>query len=172
VESGPLAVPGTPRLPGYKDKQKGRNLLIYDIQAISLMGLRRGEVIPSQLGISIPTKQTTVKQMRIVPRKGYYVVEVVNEREPIPAAVNPALCAGVDVGLNNLAALTANKAGFVPRIVNGRPVKAINQCYNKRRAELQRRLGHPGTTTQLETTDCALHAADRPLRAHGQPPHH
>src|SRR5262249_28406252 len=105
---------GRPRLPRYKDKQKGRNLLIYDIiQAISLTGLRSGEVIPSQLGISIRTKQTTVKQMRIVPRKGYYVVEVLYEREPVPAAVTPSPCAGIDLGLNNLAALTSNTSGFV-----------------------------------------------------------
>jgi putative transposase len=64
-----------PCLPRYKDKQQGRNLLIYDLQAISVTGLRRGEVIPSQRGISIRTKQTTVTRARIVPRKGYYVVE-------------------------------------------------------------------------------------------------
>ena len=160
---------GRPRLPRYRDKQRGRNLLIYDIQAISLTGLQRGEIIPSQLGISVRTQQTTVKQVRIVPRKGYYVVEVVYEREPIPAAVDPALCAGIDSGLNNLAALTANKAGFVPRIVNGRPVKSINQCYNKRKAELQHKLGAPGTTRQMERLtanrtrqiDHYLHTASR-----------
>jgi len=141
---------GRPRLPGYKDKQKGRNLLVYDIQAISLTGLRRGEVIPSQLGISIGTRQTTVQQARIVPRKGYYVVEVIYEREPVPATLTPSLHAGIDIGLNNLAALTANKAGFVPRLVNGRPVKSINQFYNKRKAELQRKLGTTGTTRQRE----------------------
>ena len=137
-------------MPGYKDKQQGRNLLIYDIQAISQTGLRRGEVIPSQLGISICTRQSNVKQVRIVPRKGYYVVEVVYECEPKPAPVNPALCAGIDVGLNNLAALTSNKAGFVPRIVNGRPVKSINQWYNKRKARLQSKLGTTGTSAQVE----------------------
>jgi putative transposase len=163
---------GRPRLPRYKDKQAGRNLLVYDLQDISATGLRRGEVILSQLGITIPTKQTTVKQVRIVPRKGYYVVEVVYEQAPIPAAVDPALSAGIDVGLNNLAAITSNKAGFTPRIVNGRPVKSINQFYNKRKAELQSRLGHPGTTgttAQLERVtahrtrqiDHYLHTASR-----------
>ncbi len=141
---------GRPRLPGYKDKQRGRNLLIYDIRAISLMGLRRGEIIPSQLGISVRTKQVNIKQARIVPRNGYYVVEIVYEREPAPAAVDASLCAGIDISLNNLAALTSNKAGFVPRIVNGRPVKAINQFYNKRKAELQHKRGSTGTTTQME----------------------
>ncbi|WIG59556.1 MAG: hypothetical protein OJF49_002303 [Ktedonobacterales bacterium] len=160
---------GRPRLPGYKDKQKGRNLLTYDIQAISSTGLRRCEVIPSQLGIRVPTRQTMVKQARIVPRKGYYVMEVVYEREPVPTAVNPSLYAGIDIGLNNLAALTSNKAGFVPRIVNGRPVKSINQFYNKRRAELQKKLGTTGTTRQMERLtahrtrqiDHYLHTASR-----------
>src|SRR5260370_29728250 len=134
-----------------------------------MMGLHRGEVIPSQLGIGIPTKQTNIKQVRIVPRKGHYVVEVVYEQEPILAAVDPALCAGLDIGVNNLAALTSNKADFIPRIVNGRPVKSINQFYNKRKATLQRRLGHPGTTAQLEQLtarrtrqiDHYLHTASR-----------
>ena len=81
-KADPAKFVSRPRLPRYKDKQTGRNLLIYDIQAISSTGLRRGEVIPSQLGISIRTRQTTVQQARIVPRTGYYVVEVVYERDP------------------------------------------------------------------------------------------
>lgn len=168
-QADPAQFLGRPKLPGYKDKQTGRNLLIYDLQALSAPGLRKGEVIPSQLGITIPTRQITVKQIRIVPRKGYYVVEVVYERAPVPAAVNPALHAGVDIGLNNLATIASDKAGFIPRIVNGRPVKSINQFYNKRKAELQSRLGHSGTTAQLERLtahrtrqiDHYLHTASR-----------
>ncbi len=168
-EEDPSQFVGRPRLPGYKDKQAGRNLLIYDLQAISATGLQRGEVIPSQLGITIPTKQTHVKQVRIVPRKGYYVAEVVYEHEPIPAAVDPSLYAGIDIGLNNLAAITSNRAGFVPRLVNGRPVKSLNQFYNKRKAELQHKLGTPSTTAQLERLtahrtrqiDHYLHTASR-----------
>lgn len=167
--AGPAKFVGRPRLPSYKDKQKGRNLLIYDLQALSQTGLRRGEIIPSQLGISVRTRQTAVQQARIVPRRGYYVVEVVYEREPVPTAVDSSLCAGIDIGLNNLAALTSNKVGFVPRIVNGRPVKSINQCYNKRRAELQKLLGATGTTRQMEQLtanrtrqiDHYLHTASR-----------
>jgi transposase len=54
--------------------------------------------------------------------------------------LNPAWCAGIDIGLDNLATITANKPGFVPVVVNGRPLKSINQYYNKRRAALQARL--------------------------------
>src|SRR6266568_9163300 len=50
---------GRPCLPKYKDKQKGRNILIYDIQALSKKGLKRGVIQPSGLGgIVIHTKQT------------------------------------------------------------------------------------------------------------------
>jgi hypothetical protein len=126
--------------------------LIYDIQAISLTGLRRGEVIPSQLGISIRTKQATVRQARIVPRTASYVVEVVYKREPVPAAVNSSLYAGIDGGLNTLAALRANTAGFVPRLVNGHPVKSSNQCYNKRKAQLLHQLDTTGTTRPTRQT--------------------
>jgi len=121
------------------------------------------------LGITVPTRQQNVQQVRIIPRIGFYVVEVIYQREPAPAAVNPALHAGVDIGLNNLAVLTSDQPGFVPRAVNGRPVKSINQFYNKRRAELQSWLGDGGTSRRLEriTTrrtrriDWYLHTASR-----------
>jgi IS605 OrfB family transposase len=160
---------GRPRLPHYKDKQQGRNLLVYTIQALSLPALRNGMICPSMLGITVQTRSQDVQQVRIIPRIGYYVVEVVYEREPIPAAVTPALHAGVDIGLNNLAVLTADKPGFVPRVVNGRPVKSINQFYNKRRAELQFQLGRRGSSQRLERItarrtrriDHYLHTASR-----------
>jgi putative transposase len=145
----PAPFVGRPKVPGYKDKQTGRTILIYDLQALSAPGLRRGEVIPSQLGITVHTRQHTIQQVRIVPRTGYYVVAVVYAREPVPAAVNPALHAGVDIGVNTLATIASDTPGFVPRSVNGRPVTSLNQFDNKRKAQLQGRLGYPGTTTRM-----------------------
>jgi IS605 OrfB family transposase len=170
-EEDPAKFLGRPRLPKYKDKQKGRNLLVYTTQALSAPALRQGTIVPSMLGITVQTRQAVIHQVRIIPRRGFYVVEVIYEREPVPAAVNPALHAGVDIGLNNLATLTADKPGFIPRVVNGRPVKSINQFYNKRRADLQSKLGTTGTSWRLEriTTkrarriDHYLHTASRRL---------
>jgi putative transposase len=168
-KSAPSQFLGRPRFPGYKDKQKGRNLLVYTIQALSRPALRNAMVCPSMLGITVRTRQHNVQQVRIIPRIGFYVVEVIYLREPAPALVNPALHAGVDIGLNNLAVLTSDKPGFVPCVVNGRPVKSITQFYNKRRAELQSWLGDVGTSRRLEriTTrrtrriDWYLHTASR-----------
>ena len=128
---------GRPKLPKYKDKINGRNVLVYTIQAISKRGLKRGIIQPSGLPIEVQTKQQDIAQVRIVPRSGFYVVEVVYEQTQVQADVNPNLYAGIDIGLNNLATLTSNKSGFVPRIVNGRPIKSINQYYNKERARRQ-----------------------------------
>lgn len=143
---------GRPKLPKYKHKTEGRNMLVYTIQAISRgkKGLGRGIIKPSMLPIEVKTKQKDVDQVRIVPRKGFYVVEVVYEKEVKQAPVNPAYYAGIDIGMNNLVALTSNKPGFRSVLVNGRPVKSVNQFYNKRKADLQKQLGHPGTTKRME----------------------
>ena len=146
----PSKFTGRPKLPRYKDKTKGRFLLIYDIQAISRRALARGCLSPSGLAIEVQTAHKVVKQARIVPRIGFYVVEIVYEQAEAAPQGNPALQAAVDLGVDTLAAITSNKVGFSPRLVNGRPIKSTNQFYNKRRAELQTALGHEGTTARME----------------------
>jgi IS605 OrfB family transposase len=148
--TNPLTFVGAPRIPRYKHKQQGRNMLVYTSQALSRPALRNQMICPSGLDITVQTRQSNVQQVRIIPRIGFYVVEVIYEQEPMQAKVDPALHAGVDIGLNNLALLTSDKPGFVPRLVNGRPVKSINQFYNKRRAELQSQLGNVGMSRRLE----------------------
>jgi len=97
------------------------------------------------------------------------VVEVIYTKEPIQANVNPAYYAGIDIGINNLATVASNAPGWKPVIVNGRPVKSINQFYNKRRAELQKKLSKTGSTKRMERMtnkrnrriDHYLHTASR-----------
>ncbi len=141
-----------PKIPGYKHKTEGRNMLVYTIQALSRgkKGLKRGCIHPSRLAIEVKTKQQNINQVRIVPRKGFYVVEAVYEQEEKQTLLTPAYYAGIDIGMNNLVALTSNKPGFRSVVVNGRPVKSINQFYNKRKAELQSQLRRKGTTKRIE----------------------
>ena len=143
---------GKPKLPKYKDKQKGRSLLIYTIQAISKPQLKQGYIKPSGLDICIKTKQTKINQVRIVPHKTHYVVEVIYTAQLQLADVDMSFVAGIDIGLNNLAAVASNKPGFVPFLVNGRPLKSINQFYNKRKAHLMSQLPDPekGTSKQID----------------------
>ena len=145
----PDKVLGRPRLPGYKDKQKGRYLLVYTTQAISKKALKRGVVKFSKLPVKVQTKQRDIDQVRIVSRKGFYCVEVVYTVEPEPNEdLDPALVAGVDVGVNILGSVTSNKPGFEPVLVNGRPLKSINQFYNKAKAKAQQLLIDGQRTSQ------------------------
>lgn len=137
----PSKFTGRPKLPKYKHKTEGRNILIYTMQAVSRgkRSLQRGIIKPSMLPIEIKTQQDPDKidQVRIVPRNSHYVVEVIYSKEPVQAQVDPSFCVAIDLGVTNVAAITANRVGFVPRLVNGRTLKTVNQWYNKRMKELK-----------------------------------
>ncbi len=60
--------------------------------------------------------------------------------EPESTISDDKFIASIDLGLNNLVALTSNQPGFTPLLINGRPLKSINQFYNKRKAQLQSQL--------------------------------
>jgi IS605 OrfB family transposase len=127
---------GKPRIPGYKHKKRGRNIVVYPIDAISKPALLKGVVKLSQSNIEFPTRAKNVDQVRIVPKLDHYVIEVVYTVEA-PAKSNGSYVAGVDLGLNNLMAITSNHPGIRPLLINGRPLKNINQFFNKRVAASQ-----------------------------------
>ncbi|MCL4255598.1 MAG: transposase [Anaerolineae bacterium] len=131
---------GRPKLPRYKHKTQGRNLLVYTDQAVSKRELKKGVISPSQLGISVKSDITNLKQVRIIPQKTHYVVEIVYTVEISLASPNPDRVASIDIGLNNLATVTTNQPDISPLLVNGRPLKSINQLYNKQKAQLQSQL--------------------------------
>ena len=111
---------GRPKLPKYKDKIKGRNLLIYTIQAISKKELRKGIVKLSGTDITIPTSVSNIAQVRVVPQTNQYVIEIVYEKEFSCTVNNPNAIAAIDIGVNNLATLTSNQIGTTPILINGR----------------------------------------------------
>ena len=140
-----------PKLPGYKDKKKGRNLLVYTIQAISKPWLKKGIVKLSGVDILIPTKMENIHQARVIPKTGQYVIEVVYEKKSSYTVQNPNAVASIDIGVNNLCALTSNQLGFIPILINGRPLKSLNQLYNKTKAKLQSLLpSHQSSSNRIQ----------------------
>jgi len=82
------------------------------------------------------------QQIRIVPKfnAAFFNVEIVYSKEEFNKEVDINRVAGVDLGVNNLitvVASTLGEEGRVPQIINGRPLKSINQFYNKKRASIQ-----------------------------------
>jgi putative transposase len=128
---------GKPKIPGYKEPKKGRNLLVYTIQAISRIGLKQGLVKLSGTSIALPTRGLErLAEVRIVPKCDCYVIEVIYEKTEQFLAPNEKIAA-IDLGIDNLMAVTSNQPDFIPLLINGRPLKSLNQFYNQRRAKLQ-----------------------------------
>jgi IS605 OrfB family transposase len=143
---------GRPKLPKYKDKVKGRNILVYTIQAISSKFFKKGIIKLSGTDFSIKTKVNPdrICQVRLVPKCDSYVIEVIYDEQESTAS-DDNFVASIDLGLNNLVALTSHQPGFTPLLINGRPLKSINQFYNKRKAQLQPQLkGNRKTSPRIQ----------------------
>ena len=139
-------------IPKYLDKSKGRFVTIYTNQAISKKELRNGIIQLSGTGFKIKTKVdgNSINQVRIVPKNSYYKVEVIYDVEEIEELEDNDIYAAIDLGVNNLATVSFNDSK--PFIINGKPLKSINQFYNKRKAELQSKLsGNRKTSNKINS---------------------
>jgi putative transposase len=131
---------GRPKLPKYKNKESGRNLIILS----NIMF----KVIDSKLKISWkPLNKLTVNskitrkpmQLRIIPKGSNYVLEIVYEVECDDLKPDNKKYIGIDLGVNNFATVV-NNTGLKPFIINGKIIKSINQYYNKKLAEIKSEL--------------------------------
>lgn len=124
------------KIPKYLHKQKGRQVVMYPEQALSFK--KKGFVKLSQTNIYIKTNKEHINFVRVVPKNGYIILEVGYKVSDVLPHENNNNYASIDLGINNLAAITSNATK--PIIINGRPVKSINQCYNKKVAKLKSNL--------------------------------
>jgi putative transposase len=138
-KTNPNKFNGRPKLPGYKDKVKGRNLVIFTNQQCRLRG---GYILfPEVLKLkNLKTLVSSLQQVRIIPQSSCYIIEIVYKKEREKYyELNKENYLGIDLGVNNLAALVTNQE-LAPLLVNGRIIKSMNQYYNKRKAKLQSKL--------------------------------
>jgi putative transposase len=139
----PSKFTGFPKIPGYKPKD-GRCVLIFTEQSTSKKAFKNsGQIKLSSVDYKFDTqvKQSDYCQSRIVPKIDHYVLEIVYEVSNDELSQSTERIAAIDLGIDNLMAITSNVPGFKPVLVNGRPLKSMNQFFNKKRATLQRRSG-------------------------------
>jgi len=134
-QEDPTKFKAAPKIPHYKGsrdrkREDGRYVVVFNCQAVSKRALKKGYARPSGTNIWLPSKVTSILEIRIVPKVGCYVVDVVYEKLEQPLQVNQRVAA-IDLGLNNLATLTYNVPGLVPTIFDGRAVKSTNQYCNQ-----------------------------------------
>ena len=119
------------RLPKYLHKTDGRFVVEFNKQTFSNKRDKDNNLIicKSSLDLRIPTKVETPQQVRIIPKVGCYVIEVIYEIEENQPKQNQRVAA-IDLGLNNLATVVTND-GDNPILISGKKIKSINQYYNK-----------------------------------------
>ena len=125
------------RLPKYKDKEKGRYVLVYTNQCfkyknniIKLKGI-------NGVWYEFYTDKENLQQVRLISKGNHIVVEIIYNVEYELKEDNNRY-ASIDLGLNNIVALSSNVCNSI--LYNGRPLKSVNRYYNKHKAELQSKL--------------------------------
>lgn len=124
------------KIPKYLAKD-GRQTVVYEKGAIN----HRNNIIKlSKTSIEIKTKISyeEIKQIRVVPKTKFRIdIEVLYEVE-CKINTNKTKYASIDLGVNNLIALFIDEDN--PCLLNGRPLKSINQYYNKEISSLKSKL--------------------------------
>ena len=123
------------RLPKYKDKENGRNIVTYTNQCFKLNNVLSLK-INNNNKIDIDTN-LNVQIVRIIHKGNHIVIELIYNKEYELKSDNKQYAA-IDLGLNNLVTLTSNVCQSV--IYDGKKLKNINHFYNKRKALLQSKL--------------------------------
>lgn len=118
------------KIPGYLDKEQGRQVVHYEKKAISFVK-RKGYVKLSKTNIFIKTNLTKeeVQFVRIIHKGNHIMFEIGYKKIVEEPKKDNGRYASVDLGINNLMTVSSNV--FKPFIVNGKPVKSMNVYYNK-----------------------------------------
>ena len=133
---------GRPKLPKYLPKENGRYELGINNQSFKMVNgyiffsWKPLKIMNNIFRTKIPNDSKLI-QLRFVPKSNEYIMEVVYEIE-VSETKNVASekIAAIDLGVDNLMTITTN-CGVNPIVINGKPLKSINQYYNKKISEMR-----------------------------------
>lgn len=145
----PSKFKGIPKLPSYKEKG-GLNILVYTNQCSTI---DKNGYLKLSNELTLHTVRTNItktnfQQVRIIPKLDYFQIDIVynkieGEYTRQAKKQNKLLNnAAIDIGVDNLATVTSDDEETQPLIINGRPLKSINQFYNKKLAEINEKYSH------------------------------
>ena len=124
-----------PHVPGYLNPKTGRGSLVITSQNFKVD--ENGNVIMPKFlsGIHIRARHGNVRQIRIKIFKNSILISLMYEKEEKQICGTKVM--GIDLGVNNLLAAAWDSEDR-PVIINGKPLKSINQYYNKAKAHMQK----------------------------------
>ena len=134
---------GRPKLPKYLKKEQKYFTAIFTDCAVLQRNLNKtGKIGLSSLKIQIDYqhKENRIIEAYLIPYYNKFKINITYEKESISIKEDNNRYYSIDLGVNNLMTITSNDKGIKPLIINGRLIKALNQYYNKRTANLTSQL--------------------------------
>ena len=126
---------GHPHVPGYLDPKTGRGSLVITSQKFKVDEVGNVTMPKFLNGIHIRARHRNIRQIRIKMFKDSILISLMYEKEEKLARGTKVM--GIDLGVNNLIAAAWDSEDR-PVIINGKPLKSINQYYNKEIAHMQK----------------------------------
>ncbi len=132
---------GRPKMPKYLPKENGRYECGLDNNKFKIVDgyiffcWKPLKIMNNTFMTKIPEGSKLI-QLRFVPKNKEYVMEVVYEIDVPNIEDKSERIAAIDLGIDNLMTVTTN-CGIKPIVINGKPLKSINQYYNKKIAGMQ-----------------------------------
>lgn len=126
---------GRPHAPRYLDPNNGRGTIVITSQNFKLNANNRISMPKFLNGISIRARHNGIRQIRIRTIGDSINITLQYEKKEAEQILSNTVM-GIDLGVNNLMAASWNSE-MMPVLINGRPLKSINQYFNKTRAVLQ-----------------------------------
>ena len=126
---------GHPHVPGYLDPKTGRGSLVITSQNFKVDEAGNVTMPKFLSGIHIRARHGNIRQIRIRMFKDSILVSLMYEKEEKQICGTKVM--GIDLGVNNLLAAAWDSEDR-PVIINGKPIKSINQYYNKAKAHMQK----------------------------------
>lgn len=126
------------KIPNYLDKIKGRQVVIYNHMTLSPNLLKQYILKLPKTNIQFNIIHNNINQVIIVPRNNYILLEVIYEIKEQKLKSDNHKYMSIDLGIDNLCTCTSNVIKSF--IINGKPIKSINQFYNKQKSKIQSEL--------------------------------
>jgi putative transposase len=132
---------GKPNLPKYLPKNGKFTAIFCKEATLKETNKNKGIGLSSlKIRLNVKTKNKII-EIQVAPIKNNkYKINVVYDYKENEIKKDNKLYCGIDLGINNLMTVTSNKSGINPLVINGKPLKSINQYYNKTKSKYQSEL--------------------------------
>ena len=129
-----------PKLPNYN---KGMNIVTFEKQALlssKKLPVNHIRLVRTDIILDLSRYEGEIREVQIIPKKNHFIIKAIFKQLINQEDLRYDTVASIDIGVNNLAAITTNQVYIGHILINGRPLKSINQYYNKTKAKLQSKL--------------------------------